>query len=613
MRKGCPWLTLVPLWLCATAAAAVDWPQFGFDSRHSGVNPLESTLHRGNVPTLHVLYHVVLPSVADGAPAFLAGVPTASGSKDLLFVTTKAGHLLAVDAATGAIMWSRQPATAPNYTTSSPAVDPGRQYVYSYGLEGRVHKYQVADGAEVAVGGWPQLATLKPSVEKGSSALSVATTVAGASFLYVANGGYPGDAGDYQGHVTAIALASGAQRVFDAACSDQTVHFVLGGTPDCVQKQTAIWARAGVVYDSDNDRLFMATGNGLYDGHLYWGDSVFALHPDGSGNGLGQPLDAYTPTDFQQLQDADLDLGSTAPALLPVLPGSVVAHVGLQGGKDAKLRLIDLDDLSRAGGPGHVGGELQTVDLPQGGEVLTMPAIWTDPLDGAVWAFVANANGISGLQATVVSSRPVLTPRWTVFSGGSSPIVADGVLYYAGGGALFALDPVTGATLWSDTSIGGIHWESPIVVNGRLYVTDEGSQLWAYGPSAPAPASSFFTVTPCRLVDTRGPAGPRGGPALLGNGARRTFAIAGQCGIPADAVAVALNVTVDSPTVAGDLRVAPAGIAALASTVNFRPGRARANNTVVGLTGNPLGSVWVQTDTVGGSTHLILDVTGYFR
>jgi len=49
--------------------------------------------------------------------------------------------------------------------------------------------------------------------------------------------------------------------------------------------QTAIWARAGVVYDSDNDRLFMATGNGDYDGNTgghEWGDSVFALHPDAS-------------------------------------------------------------------------------------------------------------------------------------------------------------------------------------------------------------------------------------------------------------------------------------------------------------------------------------------
>ena len=64
------------------------------------------------------------------------------------------------------------------------------------------------------------------------SALSIATASSGVTYLYVANGGYPGDAGDYQGHITAINLATGAQKVFNAACSDQTIHFVENGSPD---------------------------------------------------------------------------------------------------------------------------------------------------------------------------------------------------------------------------------------------------------------------------------------------------------------------------------------------------------------------------------------------
>jgi hypothetical protein len=94
----------------------------------------------------------------------------------------------------------------PCYTTSSPSIDPNRQYVYSYGLDGYVHKYQVGDGTEVMIGGWPELATLKGLNEKGSSALSIATASSGSAYLYVTNGGYPGDGGDYQGHVTAIDL-----------------------------------------------------------------------------------------------------------------------------------------------------------------------------------------------------------------------------------------------------------------------------------------------------------------------------------------------------------------------------------------------------------------------
>lgn len=611
-------VTAVALAAALTTGSVGDWPQFDFDVRHSGASTQETLIHAGNVHTLHSLYSVALPSIADGAPAFLSHVATAQGTKDLLFLTTKAGHALALDAATGATVWSHQPATGPRYTTSSPAVDPGRQYVYSYGLDGKVYKYPVGgDGTPVSTGGWPQTATLKPDVEKGSSALSVVTAGSGATYLYVTNGGYPGDAGDYQGHVTAIDLATGAQRVFNAACSDQTVHFAENASPDCTgHVQTAIWARAGVVYDPDLDEIFMATGNGDYDGNAgghEWGDSVFALHPDGTGSG-GNPVDVYTPTEFQQLDNTDADLGSTAPAVLPAPAGSRFAHLGLQSGKDAKLRLLNLDNLSgnaSGPGPGHVGGELQKISLPQGGVVLTTPAVWVDPVDGSTWAFVANGAGISGLQLTVDGAgNPSLASRWTVPSGGSSPVVANGIVFYAGSGKLQGLDPRSGTQLWSTTSIGGIHWESPIVANGHLYVTDEAGKLWAFAPD-PAPLK-YYTVTPCRAVDTRNAPGTFGGPAL-GAGTVRRFPLAGQCGIPADAQSVAVNLTVVAPGGSGDLRLGPSGFAAGTAAINFSGGQVRTNNAVLSLTGDPLGSFAVQTDLTGGGVHLVVDVTGYFK
>jgi len=150
------------------------------------------------------------------------------------------------------------------------------------------------------------------------------------------------------------------------------------------------------------------------------------------------------------------------------------------------------------------------------------------------------------------------------------------------------------------------------VVNGHLYVTDEGGRLWAYAPN-PAAAAGFFTVPPCRVADTRNPSGPFGGPALQGNGARRLFAVAGQCGIPTNAAAVAVNVTVVSPSGQGNLRLGPASFASPSSTINFVAGQTRANNAVLGLTGFPLGSVWVETDIFPGTTHFVLDVTGYFK
>ncbi len=492
MRRPFPPALAAVLALAAAPARPCEWPQFNGDPQHSGNNTAERFLTAANVSGLAQVFQVSLPAVADGAPAYLPRVTTASGVRDLLFVTTTAGHCVALDAHTGAQIWSQQAATGPNYTTSSPAVDPNGQYVYSYGLDGKVHKYAVGDGTEVTTGGWPELATLKPSVEKGSAALSIATTSGGASYLYVANGGYPGDQGDYQGHVTAIALADGSQHVFNANCSDSTAHFVLNGTPDCAQVQSAIWARPGVVFDPTTGLIFMATGNGPFDanaGGHDWGDSVFALNPDGTGS-AGWPLDSYTPANYVALQNADLDLGSTAPAILPA-PG-YAGVIAVQGGKDSILRLLDLTNLSGQGGPGHVGGELSTISVPQGGEVLTAPAVWVNPADGSTWAFVADGNGVSGVRLSVpASGPPVLQAQWQHAGGRTSPVVAEGVLYLEGSGTIEALDPTTGTSLWN-ASFAGVHWESPVVIEGMLYATDQSAHLSAYtvaGGFADVPAS----------------------------------------------------------------------------------------------------------------------------
>jgi len=484
----------LPCW-----AEAYDWLQFNGDPAHSGNNVLEATIDRGNVASLALRFQVALPATADGAPVILQGAATPSGTRDLLFVTTKAGHIVALDAQSGAQVWSMQYAAgtcsinnggSACYTTSSPAIDPNRLYVYSYGLDGYVHKHQVGDGAEITTGGWPQLTTTKGFDEKGSSALAIATSQ-GATYLYAVHGGYPGDNGDYQGHVTAIDLGTGAQRVFNTMCSDQAVHFArMPGTPSCGAARSAVWARPGVIYDAGTDRIYMATGNGSYNGNAAgynWSETVLALRPDGSGAG-GKPLDSYTPANFQSLDDADADLGSAAPAILPVPAASSVQHLALQTGKDGKLRLIDLANLNGQGGPGHTAGEIGAVtDIPQGGGVLPQPAVWVNPADGATWVFVANGSGVAGLKLVIgAGGAPSLAAQWHIASGGSSPLVANNILYIARNNLLRALEPTTGNLLWSTTQIAGVHWESPVVGNGVLYMTDESNRLSAFAPPATA-------------------------------------------------------------------------------------------------------------------------------
>ncbi len=128
-----------------------------------------------------------------------------------------------------------------------------------------------------------------------------------------------------------------------------------------------------------------------------------------------------------------------------------------------------------------------------------------------------------------------------------------------------------------------------------------------------SPATSFYTVTPCRVLDTRDPDGALGGPALQ-PGAQRTFALAGpKCAIPATATAVSINITVTGATTPGNVRLFPPGVAVpLVSTINFIPVVTRANNAIVQVGDAPTAAV-VVLNGGAGPVHFILDVNGYFE
>jgi hypothetical protein len=130
---------------------------------------------------------------------------------------------------------------------------------------------------------------------------------------------------------------------------------------------------------------------------------------------------------------------------------------------------------------------------------------------------------------------------------------------------------------------------------------------------------SFFPLTPCRVVDTRGPTGPQGGPALSANTTRNfTIINVNSCGVPATAKAAAMNVTAILATDGGDLRIWPyQSPVPLASVINFSTADfALANGAIIPLANIGGLDISVQTDMPPGSTgtvHLVIDVTGYFQ
>jgi uncharacterized repeat protein (TIGR01451 family) len=123
----------------------------------------------------------------------------------------------------------------------------------------------------------------------------------------------------------------------------------------------------------------------------------------------------------------------------------------------------------------------------------------------------------------------------------------------------------------------------------------------------------FYTLTPCRVIDTRNPPGSAGlgGPALTANNVR-VFQVSGACGIPITAIAIAATITVTQPGAEGNVRIYPAFVnIPLISTINYSRGQTRANNGVIPLY---VGQIAAFAAQAGGTTvHLIVDVTGYFE
>jgi PKD domain/Gametolysin peptidase M11 len=128
---------------------------------------------------------------------------------------------------------------------------------------------------------------------------------------------------------------------------------------------------------------------------------------------------------------------------------------------------------------------------------------------------------------------------------------------------------------------------------------------------SPALTTSFYTLTPCRVIDTRNAFGAYGGPYLFANNTR-SFTLTGRCGIPATAKAIATNVTVTAGTAAGFLTLYPGGsLLPSVSAINYRTRQTRANNLLVGLGSS--GDLLVRCFQPSGTVQFILDVTGYFE
>lgn len=128
-----------------------------------------------------------------------------------------------------------------------------------------------------------------------------------------------------------------------------------------------------------------------------------------------------------------------------------------------------------------------------------------------------------------------------------------------------------------------------------------------------APASvlglDYYTVTPCRVLDTRS-----NGSALL-SGVIQVVQVTGFCEIPDGAVAVSLNVTAVAPPSNGYITLFPGDSSSPAtSTINFKTGGTQANNAILPLATDASGTLAARSLLVSsGQVHMVLDVNGFFK
>ncbi|HXY29870.1 MAG TPA: PQQ-binding-like beta-propeller repeat protein, partial [Gemmatimonadaceae bacterium] len=402
-----------------TGSANADWTRFGWDAGRSNASTAPTGLTAANLSTLR-RQQAAIDGVVDASPIYLKGVRVGGATHDVFFVTTIYGKTLAVDANDGQTLWRYTP---PNYdswagsrqiTNATPVADSSRQFIYAASPDGRVQKLSVSDGSAV----WSTPITKLPAREKIASSLNLFR-----GRVIAVTGGYIGDASPYQGHVAILDGATGRLlSVWNSLCSDRRE---LMDPSSCSESGSAIWGRAGAVIDSTTGNIYVATGNGRWDGRTNWGDAAIVLDPNAAAI-----LGNYTPTNTDDLEASDRDLGSTSPALLG---GGIIA----QGGKDRTIRLLDVEQMR--GMTPHKGGEKQSVPTPSGANLFTAPAVVSSPK--GTWLFAGDGGGTAAWSY----GGGQLRPMWKNANAGTSPAFAGGLLYvYDPGGKLRVYEPETG-------------------------------------------------------------------------------------------------------------------------------------------------------------------------
>src|SRR5258708_1978270 len=122
----------IPSPATASAERLLDWPEFGLDAQRSDVSERATGITSANVGHLR-RRTVSLAGTVDSSPIYLHGALVARATHNVIVLTTTYGRTIALDADSGADLWTFTPAGysglagSAQITTTSPPADPDRR------------------------------------------------------------------------------------------------------------------------------------------------------------------------------------------------------------------------------------------------------------------------------------------------------------------------------------------------------------------------------------------------------------------------------------------------------------------------------------------------------
>jgi outer membrane protein assembly factor BamB len=374
---------------------------------------------------------------------------------DVVIVATPNNSVYAFDVRTGQLRWQQLQLGSPvdgstlpcgNVDpvgiTSTPVADPASNRLYVVGMMEPAHHELFAltlDTGQVVFHRPVDAPGADPRVHNQRGALALAN-----GKVYVPFGGRFGDCGQYQGRVVSVA----ADGTGDLAA--YTVR---------ANREAGFWAPAGPVVAVDGT-LLVTSGNSDGKQDFDDGNAIVRLSP------ALQPLDAFAPTNWVQLNAGDIDLGTISTALLD---GNRLFQIGKEG-------VGYVVDASHMGG---VGGELHQQKL--------CDSVFGGVAHQGTTVYVPCS---SQLMAVSVTDNE-FTSAWTAEVDNPGPPIVVGDLVWlldVQAGTVHALNRTSGEQVFSDDVGTVTHFSSPAAGAG-LVVVGGGRQVEAYASSSSGAAS----------------------------------------------------------------------------------------------------------------------------